>query len=57
MPNLKYKLQMMFGAFCIGFAPIFATLADIEQGGWIAFYRLSISAVIFGLWFLFSKKK
>ncbi len=64
MPDvLKYKLQMVFGAFCIGFAPIFATLADIEAGGWIAFYRLSLSAIIFFVWLLFlgkyriSKKK
>ena len=60
---LKYKLQMVFGAFCIGFAPIFATLADIEAGGWIAFYRLSLSSVIFLIWLIFlgkyhiSKKK
>lgn len=60
---VKYKLQMVFGAFCIGFAPIFATLADIDSGGWIAFYRLSLSAVIFFIWlvilgkFQITKKK
>ncbi len=57
MPDtLKYKLQMVFGAFCIGFAPIFATLTDIESGGWIAFYRLSISSVIFLIWLIFTKR-